>query len=159
MLHLLDKWEERCVALLERWLPPCGRSVRKYQRLLRYLISGGTAAAVDLVVLYILTDIFKVHYLLSAIFAFLVAFLVSFVLQKFWTFQDRSTERMHAQAAVYFVVAAVNLVLNTLFLYVFVDIFHMWYIAAQVVASGLIACESFFVSRYLIFRQSKQQNQ
>ena len=113
---------------------------------------SGTAAAVDLWLLYVLTEWLRLHYLLSAVLAFIVAFFVSFILQKFWTFGDHSTDKLHSQAALYFVVAALNLLLNTLLLYFFVDVMGFWYIFAQILASGLIACESFFISRSFIFR-------
>lgn len=142
--------------LIERRMPLCGPYVRRYQRLLRYLVSGSTAAVVDLGLLFVFTDLFNVHYLWSAIFAFVGAFFVSFLLQKFWTFQDTSVDRVHAQATLYFVVAVVNLALNTFLMYVFVDGLHVGYLLAQVIASGLIACESFFISRHVVFKVRKK---
>ena len=70
-------------------------------RFLRFLISGGTAAVVDLLFLYVLTDGIHMWYLLSSVLAFLAAFSVSFTLQKRWTFRDRSNDRLHVQAPVY----------------------------------------------------------
>ena len=137
---------------MEGLVPPLGKVVRRYQRLLRYLMAGGTAATVDLLLLYIFTDIFGIYYLLSAVLAFLVAFAVSFTLQKFWTFQDHSTDRVHTQAVAYFFIAGGNLLLNTVLMYVLVDGYGVWYLLAQFIISGLIAFGSFFISRYL-FRQ------
>ncbi len=152
MLNHLQRWEEKGVSFAERVFPWSAPHVRKYQRLLRYLVAGGCAAAIDFAFLFLFTDIFGVHYLLSSVLAFLVAFIFSFLVQKFWTFQDHSTENLHMQAVLYFVVAGVNLLLNTLLMYVFVEWFSLWYILAQFIASGLIAIESFFVSRYVIFK-------
>lgn len=158
MIHRLRAWEEKCVVFAGLICPPALPRIRRYQRLLRYLISGGTAAAIDLGVLYILTDFFLIHYLWSAIWAFVISFFVSFLLQKFWTFQDTETNRMHVQMTVYFLVAVANLTLNTLLMYLFVDRFHIWYVLAQILASGLIACESFFISRSFVFK-SKINNE
>src|SRR3989344_1493750 len=98
MIHTLHEFEERCIRLAETLFPWSGPHLRKYQRLLRYLAAGSCAAVVDFVFLYVITDILGVHYLLASILAFLVAFVVSFTLQKFWTFQDHSTDRVHTQA-------------------------------------------------------------
>ncbi|OHA20349.1 MAG: hypothetical protein A2849_01065 [Candidatus Taylorbacteria bacterium RIFCSPHIGHO2_01_FULL_51_15] len=154
MLRSLQQWEETFVSFAEKHVPWCAPHARKYQRLFRYLASGGTAAAVDLLALYIGTDLLHIHYLISAALAFIVAFFVSFMLQKFWTFQDHSIERVRLQMTLYFLVAGGNLALNTLLMYFFVEKLHLWYLLAQVVASGLIAFESFFISRYL-FRGNK----
>lgn len=131
MLHSLREWEEKCVVLAGKIFPSMLPHLRRYQRLLRYLTAGGTAAAIDFILLYLFTDVAGIHYLLSSILAFLIAFVVSFILQKFWTFQDHSTNRVPTQATLYFVVAAANLLLNTLLMYVFVDALHLWYLFAQ----------------------------
>lgn len=157
MIHRLRALEEKGIVLFGKMVPPALPYMRKYQRLLRYLISGGTAAAVDLILLYILTDSVGLHYLTSAVLAFLVALVVSFLLQKFWTFQDESVDRVHKQATAYFIIAALNLGLNTFLIYLFVEYAHLWYIFAQVLASGLIAFESFFISRYFIFKKSREE--
>ena len=154
MIQRLHEWEEKCVQFIERRLPRCAPHVRKYQRLLRYLLAGGTAAAVDFWFLYFFTDVLRVHYLSSSIFAFLIAFVVSFTLQKFWTFQDTSIADMQQQITFYFIVATINLGVNTVLMYVFVDWFRLWYVLAQVIASGIIACESFFISRMLFTRKT-----
>ena len=149
MIHLLREWEEQCFTFADRCLPKFAPHLRKRARLLRYLVSGSTSAVIDFLFLYLLTDIWGMHYLFSAILAFIIAFFVSFFLQKFWTFEDDSTERVHEQAVLYFVVAGINLGINTALMYYFVDILGIWYMAAQFLASGLIACESFFISRML----------
>ncbi len=123
-------------------------------KILRFLISGGTSAAVDLGLLYIFTDIFGIWYLTSTVFAFIIAFFVSFGLQKFWTFRDHSRDGMSAQAGVYFVIAGCNLALNTLLVYAFVDHLGFHYLLAQIVASLLIACESYFIYQRFVFRST-----
>ena len=158
MLRLLGIFEEKCVVFAGRIAPWSLPHLRRYQRLLRYLAAGGFAAAVDLGLLYVFTDLFLIHYLTSAILAFILTFFVSFTLQKFWTFQDSSTHKVHAQAFTYLVVALVNLAINTLLMYVLVDVLAIWYLGAQILASGLIAFESFFVSRYFIFHGGMKES-
>ena len=59
-------------------------------RIVRFLISGSSAAGINLGTLFVLTHFFDVWYLLSSVVAFSVSFFVSFTLQKFWTFNDAS---------------------------------------------------------------------
>jgi putative flippase GtrA len=126
----------------------------KIIKTIKYIISGGTAAVVDLAFLAIFVDIFKINYLISAILAFLIAFSVSFILQKFWTFQDKSTEGMHKQATIYFIVSSTNLGINTLLMYLFVDHFHIHYFLSQILASGLLAISSYFIYSRFIFKNN-----
>ncbi len=124
----------------------------RYARTLKFIISGGLAATIDLGLLYALTEIWHVWYLLSAILAFGVAFGVSFSLQKFWTFNDRSVEGIHAQLGMYLVIALLGLGLNTLCMYGLVDHFGLHYIVAQILTSAFIAVANFFAYKHLIFK-------
>jgi dolichol-phosphate mannosyltransferase len=119
--------------------------------MLKYVISGGIAATVDLFSLYVFTDFFHLWYLLSGVFAFLVAFGVSFTLQKFWTFNDRSTNRLKSQMVLYFLITLINLLINTLLMYFFVDFWHLSYLVSQVFAGILVASESLFLYRRFVF--------
>ena len=124
--------------------PPLAKAVR-------YIVSGGTAALVDLGLLYIFTDVFGWWYLTSAVVAFILAFFVSFFLQKFWTFKDGSKDRIHFQLIIYLTIALVNLVVNTLLMFVGVHYLGLHYMLAQFIVAGLIACSSFFLYRRFVF--------
>lgn len=131
--------------------PSAYRQAFKHRQIVKFLIAGGTGAFVDLSTYYILTYVIGLWYVASASFSFIVAFGVSFGLQKFWTFRDKSTQRVARQTALYFTVAVINLALNTLLVYFFVDYLNMHKFIAKFVASGTVAIESFFVYRYFIF--------
>ena len=118
----------------------------------RYIISGGTAAFVDLSLLYLFNYVLGMQYLLAAILAFILSFFVSFVLQKFWTFKDISTETIHKQSVIYLGTSIFGLGLNTLLMYVFVGLFHLNVILAQIFAGILVACCTFFISRDFVFK-------
>ncbi len=129
---------------------------------IRFIISGGTSATVDLVVLFFLNSVLHIHYLPSAILAFMVAFGVSFTLHKFWTFKSHS-DRPHRQAFLYLGTSLFGLTLNTLLMYVFVD--HIFeniitnmklnVMLSQVIVGVIVACVSFFLSHNFVFKVKK----
>ncbi len=155
MIRHLRSYEEQCFSIADQLLPRYAGALRKRARFFRYLASGGTAAATDLLLLYLLTDGVGFHYLFSAVLAFVAAFFVSFFLQKFWTFEDGAVEKVRAQAGLYLLVALGNLALNTLCIYIFVEWLHLWYMAAQFLASGLLAFATFFISRDIVFKKKE----
>jgi glycosyltransferase involved in cell wall biosynthesis len=128
--------------------------VKHKKTLLKYLFSGGTAAFVDLLALYLLTSVWHVHYLLSAIIAFIIAFFVSFSLQKFWTFEDKTKDRIHIQAFSYLLAGLTTLIINTILVYLFVHFIHLHYILAQIIASAIIAVINFVIYRFFIFKRN-----
>ena len=117
----------------------------------RYFLAGGTGGVTDLGVLYLLNKVFGFYYLLSAIIAFLVAFCVSFILHKFWTFKSHETET-HKQALLYLGSSMFGLLLNTLLMYVFVSHFHQDVILSQIAVGFIVAFFSFFISRNFVFK-------
>jgi len=119
----------------------------------RYVISGSMAAVVSLSILYTLTEFFYIWYLISASVAFIGAFGVSFTLQKFWTFKNHKRDAMRKQLSFYLIVVLINLSINTLFVYLLVENADLWYISAQIVSGAVIAVESFFVYKFLIFKR------
>lgn len=125
-----------------------------HTKVFRFLVSGWISTSVDLGLLYIFTDILGIWYVVSSILAFILAFFVSFSLQKFWTFRDHSRAGMHAQAGIYFFIAGCNLAINTFLVYFGVDMLGLHYLIAQIVASILIACGSFFIYQRFVFRTS-----
>ena len=123
-------------------------------KLLRYLISGGTATAINFFCLYAFTEWLGVYYLISVVCAFIFALGVSFILQKFWTFKDNQKGDTHRQALVYLCVAIVNTLLNACAVYLLVEYVGVHYLAGQFISSGFIALESYFVYQYFIFRKN-----
>ena len=126
-------------------------AAEQLSRVVRFIISGGLATAANLVLLALFIRVFGFWYLPSSAAAFLLAFAVSFTLQKFWTFRDRTTDRVHLQAGAYFGILVINLLINTALVYGLVEYARLWPLVAQALASLLIACESFFLYR-IVFR-------
>jgi dolichol-phosphate mannosyltransferase len=155
VLPLRDRKSEWWIARIVYDLESMFALLLRFGAPLRFLISGGTAAAVLLLSLYIFTDIFHVWYLASSVIAFIFAFITSFTLHKFWTFQDRDVSRMAGQATGHLMVGLVNLVLNTSILFLIVEYGNQHYLLAQVLTSGLLAVGSFFIYKHVIFRKGK----
>lgn len=126
-------------------------------RVIRFLISGGTATAVDLALLYYFTDILKMWYLAAAVLAFLLAFGISFVLQKFWTFSGSHVRRKREQLPMYLAANLFGLAVNSLGMYLLVDKAGLWYMAAQIIMSAMIAIVNFFIYRLIIFKFTENE--
>ncbi len=125
--------------------------------IIRYLISGGTSATVNISIFALLFYIFHLHYIVSNIIAFSIAFLVSLVLQKFWTFQDHSTENFHVQGFIYLLSSLLGLGINTFVLYVCVDILDLYPLLGVIIAGICTALCTFQISRRYIFNQKKSE--
>ena len=127
--------------------------IKKHEQVCRFLIAGGFVFVLNLGLLYTFTDIFGIHYLASNLMAFLIAFTVSFLLQKLWTFKDRTSDRLHIQIPLFLGMQLVNISLNTFLMFVFVEYLHIWYLLSQAIISIAIAIVIFFINKFYIFKE------
>lgn len=118
-------------------------------RIIRYLFAGGAGFLVHLGVLFALSELLDVWYLLATTTGFIVAFVVSFSLQKFWTFRNNSIEKIKKQSVQYLFVAVLNLVMNNLLMFLLVEVAHLWQVYAQILTSGTIAIFSFVIYSFI----------
>lgn len=100
---------------------------------------------------YGLTEYAHLWYIASALVAFCGYYIVSFSLQKYWAFRNRSQERIRQQLIQFSMMAIGNWILNTSLLYVLVEYFHMWYLLAQGILTVIVSIIAHFVLRW-IFR-------
>ncbi|MHB1086411.1 MAG: GtrA family protein, partial [Minisyncoccota bacterium] len=124
-------------------------------RLARFVISGGTATAVNLGTLFVLTHFFGVWYIYSSIAAFAISFFVSFALQKLWTFGNRDLGTVHLQATKFLTVILVALGINTTLIYAFVEYMHVHYLIGQLVSGLFIAVINYFSYKHLVFSEPR----
>lgn len=122
--------------------------------IVRYLISGGTSAVVNIGIFSLLHYYFGFHYIFSNVVAFCIAFCISLVLQKFWTFQDHSTDNMHMQGLYYLVSSLFGLGINTTILYISVDLVGLSAIVGVIIAGILTAVCTFQINKKYIFNKA-----
>jgi putative flippase GtrA len=130
----------------------------------RFFVTGCTGAVINLGSLYSLTRWAHLWYVTATCLAFLFAFLVTFFLQKHWTFRVKEAGDTGKQMLQYVIVAGINLVLNVIIIYALVEwvapyTVKSWlygpalYTAAAFISNGFIAIESFVVYRIFIFKK------
>lgn len=126
------------------------------KQILRFLVAGSGATGVSIGLLFVLTHYLGLWYIFSALLSYSVSFSISFIAQKFWTFEDSSLDTIQKQGSVYLCVFVFSNVLNSALLYISVDFFGIHYVLGQIISSATIACVNFFVYKYLIFSVSKE---
>lgn len=125
------------------------RKLSSAARVMRFLISGGVAAVVNLGLLYTFTDVLGIWYLISAGLSFAFAFAVSFAMQKYWSFRNDARDKIGSQLPMHLSVALMNLVINIALVAFFVEVAGIWYIFAAIISNIIIAFESYFAFRWI----------
>lgn len=151
--HMYQTSKNVMIKLLNQYAPRLLRAIVRHKQFVKYAISGGMSAVVQLSMLYVFTDLLHIWYVASSAISFIVAITVSFVLQKFWTFRETNMKHIRKQISIYIVVGTINFFLNPVLLYFFVETFALWYVYAQILVMGLLAIESYTINKTITFRK------
>lgn len=126
------------------------------KRMARYLISGLLALLTNILLLYLCVDVLAFWYLAGSTIAFVGTLLVSFILQKFWTFREPSKGELPKQLASYGVLAVANIGVNVVLMYFLVSILGVHHLLAQILSSGTIAVYGFVIYKFFIFTSQRR---
>ncbi len=130
----------------------------QHKKLVKCFFAGAVAGGVDLFLLFIFIDIVNWPLVLSTSLAFFFAFLVSFNLQKFWTFRNFSQGKVPAQLVLYLTNAFIGLNINGFLMHLFVNEYEVWYLLAQLLVNFIIGFYNFFAYNFVIFKIGKNEN-
>jgi putative flippase GtrA len=122
-------------------------------QVVRFSIVGAISVFTYYALLYGLTEFAAVWYILSALAAFVGYYIVNFLCQKFWAFQNKDKKYIKRQLAQFTIMAVGNWILNTFLLYVLVEYAHMWYMLAQGILTIVVSIIAYFALRYIFRRE------
>jgi putative flippase GtrA len=130
----------------------------RFKQVVRFCVAGAAGLVAYYTALYALTEYFGVWYVISATLGFVLNTGLNFTFQKFWTFQNKETYHLVGrQLVLYVAMAASFLAGNSVFLYLMVELLHMWYITAQVILTMVISVLSFIISSKIFESQKKDR--
>lgn len=138
---------------VEKKSPKTFNLLDKHKTGVKYLFAGGTAALVNLVFLYIFTELAGIWYVISSIMAFVISHTAGFLMQKFWTFRERGWKRIEKQTAIYIVMGTAEFILTPILIYALVEKFHIWYLLASVIVMGSLAIINYSVNKFITFKK------
>jgi putative flippase GtrA len=119
---------------------------------IRYFGASGAALLVDVGVLYLLTSIFAVPYLVSGAAAFLIGLITVYVLSVTWVFGHRVLRDPKTEFIVFALIGIVGLGLNELVLWVLTGLFGLFYLVSKGASVILVFSWNFGVRKWLLFR-------
>jgi putative flippase GtrA len=123
--------------------------------LMRYIVAGALAFFCDILVLYVATEYFSVHYLLSNILGYCAGLTVSYYLNIRWVFRYRRfNQRSTLEFAIFNGIVLAGLGLSELLMFIIVDLGGAHYLAAKVAASVIVALLNYYVKKFILFQPS-----
>jgi dolichol-phosphate mannosyltransferase len=112
----------------------------------RYLVTGASCIALNVVIITALTEYAGFHYLLSVAVCFGTVTLVGFLVNRYWTFRKRGGVPLQDLRR-YLLVTIGNMAASLVLCAFFVDVLNIRYYIAVVVVSIVLAPLSFILHR------------
>ncbi len=122
---------------------------------IRYGLVSGVSLGVDLGLLILLTEVFHLHYLLSATIGFSFGLITNYLLSTIWVF-DKSNFKPTAEFMIFLIIGIVGLGLNNLLLWLFTDKLGLYYIGSKLVAIFATFMWNFVARKTILFSDKKR---
>ncbi len=124
--------------------------------IIKFLIAGSIAGSTDLILLFIFHGVIGWHIVPSTSLAFLFSFLISFYLQKKWTFKENYTKKGSKQFILYFLNAFLSLNINGLAMHLLVNEWNILYLLAQIIVNLVLGSLNYIIYKTIIFRNDQE---
>ena len=117
----------------------------------RYCFVGGLAFLVDYGLLYLLSDKFRLHYLLSASIAFIAGLVVNYLISTFWVFSESKYEDKRKEFAIFAFIGVIGLGLTEGLMWLFTDLVGLHYLLSKLITAALVLLWNFFARKVILF--------
>jgi len=131
------------------------RIERHFENFKKYCIINLISGFKMLLLLFILTSIFNVFYLLSFLLSSLFSITLDFVLNKKYTFNKFNPKTIYKQYSDFFIVSFSSFIINFILLFIFVEYLHLWYLLSQLLISFILAPLRFLIHQKRTFSHKK----
>lgn len=143
--------------MLSNWLKK--RTGNIYIQMFRYFVSGGIAFVVDFLLLYLLTEKIGLHYIVSTIISFLAGLTITYLLSIYWVYDNRRFDNRKIELTIFILLGAVGLALTSFLMWLFTDIFHIYYMISKIFTTIVVSLWNFIAKKILLFPGKTRKTQ
>ena len=121
-------------------------------QIIKFVIVGGIATIIDFAVFFVLHDVLNVSTLPSNFVSFSISVIYNYIASVKWVF-DVKKDNPKKQFAIFMVLSIFGLLLNTIIVYIIIDIFNWWSLIGKVMATSIVMVFNFVTRK--IFLEKK----
>ncbi len=117
----------------------------------RYVVTAIIASFLDFSCLYILTEHYHIYYLASAVPAFLVGLVTSYILNITWVFENRRFNDWWFEFGIFTSIGVIGLLLNEVLIWIFTEQAHMHYLVSKALSVLVVFFWNFIARKSALF--------
>ena len=122
-------------------------------QIIKFGFVGGTAFVIDAGLLFLLTEFCGIHYLISGMISFTASVIYNYILSVKWVFDAKKDANKTQEFIVFIVLSVIGLGINQLFMWLFVDMMHIYYMLSKIIATVIVMVYNFITRK--IFLEKK----
>lgn len=120
----------------------------------RGLFVGGIAFIADAGLLW-LVSLTGLHYLICAVFGFILGVFVNYVLSVRFVFKEKASMGKTGEVTVYFIVGVIGLGLTAAFMWFFTEITGLHFMVSKCITTVLVYAWNFSSRKYFLYRKGQ----
>ena len=124
--------------------------IKEIKKMFHFGFVGGLMVILNIGIIYILTNILGIYYLISAILSYQLLLLLSFSLNEKLTFKSitfHTLEKKWHRFGSYYLVSISGMILNILFLFLLTEFGNVFYLTSSIIASFLVFLWNYFINK------------
>lgn len=120
------------------------------KQLFRFGLVGGICFLIDYSILYICTDIFKIHYLISSVISFTISTIFNYILSIKWVFNLKENRNSKKDFVNFILFSVIGLILNQIIMWFGVDILNIYYMITKIISTCIVMCFNFITRKIFL---------
>ena len=119
------------------------------KQIFKFCVVGGTAFIIDYGLLYILTEMFNINYLISGAISFVVSLIYNYILSIKWVFNVGHKQTVK-DITLFSILSTIGLGINELIMYVGSDKIGINYLIVKIIATAIVMIYNFITRKIFI---------
>lgn len=138
------------------------------EQILKFAVVGGISFVVDFLVYAISVNVLSIHYIIAGVLGFVISVIVNYVLSMKFVFVSKDDMSKQSEFVIFVILSLIGMVLNSVILYVCIDLIYMHWmwlqglisikimnLAAKIIATGIVMVYNFVTRK--IFLEKKEE--
>ncbi|NLV90763.1 MAG: GtrA family protein [Tenericutes bacterium] len=118
-------------------------------QILKFGLIGAIAFVIDYSILYLLTEVIGLHFLISQVVSFSISFVFNYYFSVVWVF-EAGKERNAKEKSLFLSGALIGLGINEVILYLLSHIGNVHYMISKLIATFIVMIWNFITRKYLL---------
>lgn len=124
-------------------------------QIFKFGIVGVLAFVIDYGLMILLTEFFKINYLISTTISFVVSVIFNYIMSIYWVFEIDKDKNKTTVFSTFIILSVFGLLLNDLFMWLFVDRVYINYMIAKIIATFLVMIYNFITRKIFLEKRGE----